>query len=311
MRAPFPYFGGKSKIAPLVWERFGSPKHYIEPFCGSAAMLLAAPKPAPLEVISDTNYFIANFWRALSHQPEAVEKWADYPVSHVDLSARHRWLIWRREVIETGLSDAEWPGDAQAAGWWLWGQCAWIGSGWCAGGQSEQIPHISDAGRGIQALGQVPHIGNPGMGIQAIGQIPHIGNTGSGMQRSTGGNLTSVSERLKRVRALHGSWDRCLNHHYGDISTAVFFDPPYRGYADMYLENHAVDYAQLASWCQEHQDRRIALCGHAGDYDLSGWDIVAWSRGKHTYGGSQTTDDERIWFSPGCLTPQPTLWEDV
>lgn len=29
MRAPFPYFGGKSSIAGEVWGRLGSPKQYI------------------------------------------------------------------------------------------------------------------------------------------------------------------------------------------------------------------------------------------------------------------------------------------
>lgn len=39
--APFPYFGGKRTVAPDVWKRLGAPDQYIEPFCGSAAMLLA------------------------------------------------------------------------------------------------------------------------------------------------------------------------------------------------------------------------------------------------------------------------------
>ena len=40
--APFPYFGGKRSVTADVWERFGSPKQYIEPLCGLAAMLLVA-----------------------------------------------------------------------------------------------------------------------------------------------------------------------------------------------------------------------------------------------------------------------------
>ena len=59
MNAPFPYFGGKRDIARDVWARLGRPKQYIEPFCGSAAMLLAAPAPASLEVVNDINGFIA------------------------------------------------------------------------------------------------------------------------------------------------------------------------------------------------------------------------------------------------------------
>jgi hypothetical protein len=32
LKAPFPYAGGKSWIAPLVWPRFGNPVNYVEPF---------------------------------------------------------------------------------------------------------------------------------------------------------------------------------------------------------------------------------------------------------------------------------------
>ena len=40
LKAPFPYFGGKSTIAHLVWERFGRVNNYVEPFFGSGAVLL-------------------------------------------------------------------------------------------------------------------------------------------------------------------------------------------------------------------------------------------------------------------------------
>ena len=45
MKAPFPYFGGKSSVASLVWDALGQPKHYIEPFFGSGAQM-AFPKLA-------------------------------------------------------------------------------------------------------------------------------------------------------------------------------------------------------------------------------------------------------------------------
>jgi hypothetical protein len=129
--APFPYFGGKRSVAAEVWQRLGLPTQYIEPFCGSAAVLLAAPKPAQLEVVCDGSGFIANFWRATKYQPAEVATWADYPVSHIDLGARHVWLMAQRDRIGAELQDCDWPGDAKVAGWWLWGQCCWIGSGWC------------------------------------------------------------------------------------------------------------------------------------------------------------------------------------
>ena len=319
--APFPYFGGKRSITDEVWTRFGSPKQYIEPFCGSAAVLLAAPKPAPLEVVCDGSGFIANFWRSVKHQPAAVAEWADYPVLHVDLGARHVWLMAQRENIGIALQDPDWPGDAKVAGWWLWGQCCWIGSGWCD--WFGQIPHAGNAGMGVQAIGQIPHAGNAGMGVQAIGQIPHAGDAGRGVQaigqiphagdagRGADALLTScgrtawawlhrLADRLERVRVVHGDWSRCLNNHFGGDDTAVFLDPPYRSYEAVYGKAGAVADA-VETWARENEHLRIAICGHRDDYKLAGWDAVEWSRGRSTYGGSNTTDSECVWYSPACL----------
>lgn len=43
LRPPFPYFGGKARAASLVWDAIGDPGGYIEPFAGSAAVLLGRP----------------------------------------------------------------------------------------------------------------------------------------------------------------------------------------------------------------------------------------------------------------------------
>jgi hypothetical protein len=301
--APFPYFGGKRTVAQDVWQRFGEPKQYIEPFCGSLAILLAKKKPASLEVVGDGNGFIANFWRAVKHDPAAVASWADYPVSHIDQGARHVWLMEQRERLATDLHDCHWPGDAKVAGWWLWGQCSWIGSGWC---DWSKIPHVSDAGRGVQAAGKIPHVGNAGRGVQAAGQIPHVGNAGRGDILTSGGRaawdaLHKIAARLERVRVIHGDWSRCLNHHYGGDNSAVFLDPPYRAYEKLYGVAEPVADA-VAAWAREHAHLRVALCGHVGDYDMPDWDAVQWSRSRLTYGSDKTTADECIWYSPACIS---------
>ena len=319
--SPFPYFGGKRTVAADVWVRLGSPTQYIEPFCGSAAVLLAAPRPAALEVVCDGSGFIANFWRAVKHQPGAVAVRADYPVSHIDLGARHGWLMAQRGRIGEALQDPNWHGDAKVAGWWLWGQCCWIGSGWCD--WFGQIPHASNAGRGVQAIGQIPHASNAGRGVQAIGQIPHASDAGMGVQaigqiphasdagmgadalltscgRTAWAWLHRLADRLERVRVVHGDWSRCLNNHYGGDDTAVFLDPPYRAYEALYGTSGAVADA-VETWARSNQHLRIALCGHRDDYALDGWDTVEWSRGRLTYSGGQTTDSECVWYSPACL----------
>ena len=98
------------------------------------------------------------------------------------------------------VPSSPWPGDAKVAGWWLWGQCSWIGSGWCEWNH----PGATDVGN----LGQkIPHIGSAGMGVQAIGQVPHIGDAGRGGLLTSGGRaawiwLHKLADRLERVPAL-------------------------------------------------------------------------------------------------------------
>jgi DNA adenine methylase len=59
-RAPFPWFGGKSRVADVVWERFGDVRNYVEPFFGSGAVLLGRPGGARgTETVNDLDGFVA------------------------------------------------------------------------------------------------------------------------------------------------------------------------------------------------------------------------------------------------------------
>ena len=301
--APFPYFGGKRSVAAAVWARLGSPSQYIEPFCGSAAVLLAAPRTAALEVVCDASGFIANFWRAVKNQPAAVAEAADYPVSHIDLGGRHGWLMAQRERVGGALQDPNWPGDAKVAGWWLWGQCCWIGSGWCEWDREAELHR------------------HAGMGVQAIGQIPHASDAGrgEGSLLTSGGRtawrwLHKLADRLERVRIVHGDWSRCLNNQFGGDDTAIFLDPPYRAYERLYGVGSPVA-DEVEKWARENGHLRIALCGHRGDYDLPEWEAVEWDRGRLTYSGGITTNKECVWYSPPCLkiaqAPKQESWHEM
>lgn len=295
--APFIWFGGKRKVASEIWRRFGQVAQYVEPFAGSLAVLLANPTPVKLQVVGDTNGFIANFWRAITSDPDQVAKWCDYPVSHVDLGARHAWLMSQQSVLSEGLQDANWPGDHKAAGWWLWGINAWIGSGWC------------DWGKEYKKRNQIPHVSNAGMGVHALGKIPRVGDASSGMFTPQGEVakewLRALAAKLARTTMIHGDWNRCLNTQYGTLGkhvAAVFLDPPYIGFEGLYHDKTPVA-KQCEVWCKEQTkpNLRIALCGYVGDYDLPGWDVFEWSRARSTYGSTKTKDKEAIWFSPSCM----------
>jgi len=140
--------------------------------------------------------------------------------------------------------------------------------------------------------------------------VPHAGNaeaflTSSG--RAAWVWLRRLSDRLERVRVVHGDWSRCLNNHFGGSNTAVFIDPPYRSYEKLYGVAEAVADA-VAEWARDNADLRIALCGHIGDYELPGWDAQEWSRGRLTYAGGTTTEKECIWYSPACIGAERDLF---
>jgi hypothetical protein len=163
LKAPFPYFGGKARVAPLVWQRLGDCDNVIEPFFGSGAVLLARPHPPRIETVNDLDCYIANFWRATQHDPEAVASHADWPVNEIDLHARHRWLVLSddaRAFREKMRADPD-HYDPKIAGWWCWGLCCWIGSGWCTASLCEtgQRPGLTEMA-GVtapQMMGKRPH----------------------------------------------------------------------------------------------------------------------------------------------------------
>jgi site-specific DNA-adenine methylase len=119
LKAPFPWFGGKSRAASLIWDALGDVTNYIEPFAGSLATLLRRPHAPHIETVNDLDCYVANFWRAASHDAEAVARFADYPVNEADLHARHTWLVNQHEWRERMLTDPDYY-DAKVAGWWCW-----------------------------------------------------------------------------------------------------------------------------------------------------------------------------------------------
>lgn len=74
LAAPFPYFGGKRRAAPIIWGALGDPSGYVEPFAGSAAVLLARPafKGRRVETINDADGWLINTWRAIQLRPSEV-----------------------------------------------------------------------------------------------------------------------------------------------------------------------------------------------------------------------------------------------
>jgi DNA adenine methylase len=64
LKPPFTYFGGKTAIAGRIVALLPPHEHYVEPFAGSLAVLLAKP-PSRMETVNDADGDLMNFWRML------------------------------------------------------------------------------------------------------------------------------------------------------------------------------------------------------------------------------------------------------
>lgn len=311
---PFPYFGGKSPVAASVWDALGNPMNYVEPFFGSGAVLFLRPGGAGhIETVNDADGFVANFWRAMRADSEAVADAADNPVNEADLHARHLWLLGQRERITDALCGDETFYDAKAAGYWAWGLCCWIGSGWCSGngpwtsedglmvlrnpgqGVNRQLPHLGDPGKGVNR--KLPHLGDPGKESE-LTATPALGRPRPGRESETpdeitarrdwlAGYLRGIATRLRNVRVCCGDWSRVcgpsVTFRHGP--TGVFLDPPYADSAERTANLYAVDCEQVAhaarEWAIEQGQNplmRIVLAGYEDDSHVmpSDWRTIEW-----------------------------------
>ena len=323
LKAPFPYFGGKSRASELIWQRFGSVRNYVEPFAGSLAVLLARPGTITgPETVNDLDGLLVNFWRAVRADSVAVARYADWPVAECCLHARHAVLVEQRGWLTDRLLADPAYYDAGLAGWWAWGACAWIGSGWCSGKgpwHRQETPEglrlvkvDRNAGTGINR--QLPHLGNAGTGINR--QLPHLGDAGKGDW------LASLAARLRHVRVACGDWQRVCGPSVTTKHglTAMLLDPPYDdGGAenDCYGVGHTNVAADVRAWAAENGSNpllRLALCSY-GDAPLPGpgWVRERWQARKGYQkpdaDGGSNADREVIDFSPHCLRPIAGLFD--
>ena len=341
-KTPFPWFGGKADAAPAVWSAIGDVDHYVEPFAGSLAVLLRRPHEANRtyhsETVNDLDGLLCNAWRAIARDPDAVAEAASWPVVEADLMARHLALVaWRAGgAVERLSADPDYY-DARMAGWWVWGQSCWIGSGWCSGtgpwivgadgritkrhkggGVHRKCPHVSDDGMGVNHAGtREPGVGEPDYHPMTMPELSRW--------------LRFLSARLRHVRVLNGSWERAVTSGVlktitvrgGKGKAGIFLDPPYSDEVrtgGLYAHDSGTVAADARAWCLAHgadPDYRIVLAGYDTEHaamESHGWTTVEWYRTGHLKGGmsnqsAQGTQQhrERLWLSPHCLRPDAVV----
>ena len=321
LAGPFPYFGGKRRAAPIIWDALGDPGGYVEPFAGSAAVLLARPSVIGkrVETLNDADGWLVNAWRSIQLSPDAVAQHCEWPVTEIDYHARLAWLQARRDAdLVAWLEGDPEHHDAKAAAWWLYVCACGIGDPWGSGPWRVVDGHLrnaSDAGRGVNR--ELPHLGNAGQGVNR--GLPHLGDAGQGCDTPLRAYMQALSVRLRDVRITCGDWKRVVTPSViratrgGDGSVGILLDPPYTTGADLYGHVDADVSHAVREWCRTaNASLRIVLCGFEDDHDAllaDGWRKV---QGKAGSGSGYSTDRkahkrERLWLSPACLGAQMEL----
>ena len=321
LAAPFPYFGGKRRAAPIIWDALGDPGGYVEPFAGSAAALLARPVVIGkrVETLNDADGWLVNAWRSIQLSPDEVAKHCEWPVTEIDYHARLAWLQARRDAdLVAWLEGDPEHHDAKAAAWWLYVCACGIGDPWGSGPWRVVDGHLrkaGNAGRGVNR--ELPHLGDAGRGVNR--ELPHLGNAGKGYDTPLRAYMQALSVRLRDVRITCGDWKRVVTPGViratrgGDGSVGILLDPPYTTGGDMYGHVDADVSHAVRGWCRTaNASLRIVLCGFEDDHDellAQGWRKV---QGKAGSGSGYSTDvkahkRERLWLSPACLGAQMEL----
>lgn len=314
LKSPWPWFGAKAKVADAVWEAFGDPSNYIEPFAGSLAVLLARPDTHEWwrknESVNDLDGNIANWHRSVAADPQLVAHYASQPVTENDLTARHLWLVTNADGLRQRLfADPEFY-DAKAAGWWVYGISCWVGGDWCTGigpFTGTDQPSLTNGGTAPGVYRKIPMISGAhgGKGIHKPIRVPAPESGGAPDLRGAYdahlvAQFTALSNRLRRVRVACGDWKRVLGNaavpakgHY----TAILLDPPYdpaerRG--DLYAvgdrrgtagEPPPSVHAAARTWALERTDDptlRIGYCSYSTTeedalFTAAGWLPYRWS----------------------------------
>jgi site-specific DNA-adenine methylase len=281
LKAPFPAFGGKSQVARVVWSRLGDVRNFIEPFCFSAAMLLLRPHEPKIETVNDLNAYVANFWRAIRHDPQAVADHADWPVNETDLHARHAWLVKSEQANKALQRVRDEPEfyDAKIAGWWCWGACMWIGSGWCEerGADSVQTGRLSANDQGVTSAAwqQRPQLEDSGgrgvLGVMNGDKRPQLCNGSTTYGQGVHKRPILTSDGGTGGKGVHQKPGQIV--HLGDAGMSIHGRPQL---ADAYSRGRGIhgnddltDCARrglwLADWFQRLSDRLRSVrvcCGH-------------------------------------------------
>jgi DNA adenine methylase len=268
-RIAFGWYGGKYSHLDWLLPLLPQTTHYCEPFGGSAAVLINRA-PVPVETYNDLDGEVANFFRVLREQKEALieaigltpfsrEEFEDSLDGEENLSAleRARRFYVRARQVRTGL--------AQTASAGRWAHCLLTSRAGMAGAVSRWLGSIED--------------------------------------------LPAIAQRLLRVQIEHDD-ALAVIRRYDSEETLFYCDPPYphdsRGDTKAYRYEMTDDAHRMLAQTLHDVKGKVAISGYHGvlmDSLYADWHCVeAPAKTIHSVKQSRT---EVLWMN---YAVEDTLW---
>ena len=273
-----PWFGGKRTLAPRIVEALGPHRFYVEPFCGSSAVLLAKPRSS-METVNDLHGDLVNLARVLADDDLAVALFdRGYRTLVSEGLFRETAAAWK--ATDRTLFPAP---DLDAA--WRFFVVSWMGMNGTAGTvQSNQNFAARFTANG----------GSPGTRFAAAVE-----------------SIPAWHERLRRVTILQRDGFDLLAKIEDAKGTAIYVDPPYLVKGAKYLHDFApADHTRLAGVLVRFKATRVVVSYYAHP-DLAGlypgWRVIdcATTKGvvssaKRGKGGTATVAPEVLLVNGGA-----------
>ncbi|MFP8952420.1 DNA adenine methylase [Natrialbaceae archaeon A-arb3/5] len=192
----FPYIGGKTRLARWVIDHLPPHTAYVEPFGGSAAVLLNKPR-SDVEIFNDRDSDVVTFFRVARERPDELAEWCRYVPFSEQLHEE-----WADEFF-AGRRPSD---DVEKAGQWLFLRYS-------------------------QYAGKV----NRKSGFKRESPRDEKGSRNARNWMNAPERIEQVAERLRGVSVVNEDY-RTVIERYDSPETVFYLDPPYFEKEDLYPE---------------------------------------------------------------------------
>ena len=217
-----PWFGGKRTLAPRIVEELGPHRFYVEPFCGSMAVLLAKPE-ATTEMVCDLHGDLVNLGQVIQH-----------PVDGPRLYRRLR-RCWMSEAehaeAKRRMAEPFRPGVSRAFDYFVF---SWMGRNGVSGTVTSNVTF---------ARRFTPNGGQGGKRFHSAVQ-----------------SIPGWRQRLRNVNILRCDGFGVLEKLDDADGVAVYMDPPYLVKGAKYVHDFSVaDHRRLAELAGRFRLARVVV----------------------------------------------------